>query len=42
MLIPEIVAVKQLVLEHKDKLLCFIDVHHHCVKRGAFMYGPAV
>lgn len=40
-LIPEITAVKKLVTDLKDNLLCFVDVHHHCVKRGAFMYGPS-
>ena len=40
-LIPEITAIKQLVTDCKKQMLCFIDVHHHCGKRGSFMYGPS-
>jgi hypothetical protein len=40
LLIPEITAIKHLVKLHKKSLLTFIDIHHHSVKRGAFMYGP--
>lgn len=42
LLIPEIRAVKNLVLENKEKLLAFIDTHQHSVKRASFMYGPCV
>jgi len=42
LLIPEIWAVKNLVLAHKEQLLAFIDTHHHSVKRASFMYGPCV
>ena len=40
LLIPEISSVKHLILQNKKNLLAFIDVHHHCQKRGSFMYGP--
>ena len=42
MLIPEIQAVKQLITQYKKQMLCFVDCHHHCVKRGSFMYGPCI
>jgi hypothetical protein len=42
LLIPEIRAVKNLVLQHKEQMLAFIDTHHHSVKRASFMYGPCV
>ena len=40
-LLPEITAVKKLISDNRQDILTFIDVHHHCVKRGAFMYGPS-
>lgn len=40
-LLPEIIAIKKLVSDNRQDILTFIDVHHHCVKRGAFMYGPS-
>ena len=43
-LIPEVKAVKDLVLklknEFKSRLIFFLDMHGHSVKKNTFLYGP--
>ena len=43
-LIPEVKAVKDLVMklknEFKSRLIFFLDMHGHSVKKNVFLYGP--
>lgn len=44
LLIPEVRALKELVgklkAEFKNRLLMFLDLHGHSVKKNVFLYGP--
>lgn len=43
-LIPEVRSLKELVLklkgEFKNRMLIFLDLHGHSVKKNVFLYGP--
>lgn len=43
-LIPEVRALKELVVrlkgEYKGRLIMFLDLHGHSVKKNVFLYGP--
>jgi hypothetical protein len=43
-LIPEVRALKELVAklkgEYKGRLIMFLDLHGHSVKKNVFLYGP--
>lgn len=43
-LIPEVRALKELAVklkaEYKNRLIFFLDLHGHSVKKNVFLYGP--
>ena len=43
-LIPEVRALKEIVMklkgEYKSRLIMFLDLHGHSVKKNVFLYGP--
>ena len=45
MLFPTVAGLEKLILEKqskgKDKIILFLDIHGHSLKKNAFTYGPS-